>query len=296
MMDAARAAGPMARALPLFYAVSAAGRAIVAAHGDDAWRGRSHGLAQGTMGDPITKTTIRPLPGGGLFQEVAQALHVPSLSGEVELGALWSAIPDLAGTPLEGPDWPRVLFVRPRIYDSRGTTLMLGAESKATVVLQDVIPVTAITEADYDWREFFEPYPAAEGLTLDSPPGVPLVTRMTERGWGMSVAWTDASPTERRTAIEQAPAHRFFQEHWLTPCVGSSDHLTPLALWWALLFGFSILARYEPTAWGAALDPDSSPLTVRIEDALEEALTAVPHLLLEGLIADQVLLPRPTPG
>ena len=292
-MDAARAAGPMARALPLFYAASAAGRAIVAAHGDDVWRGRSHGLTQGAMGSPITGTTIRPLR-QGLFHEVTRALNVPSLSDEVELGALWSAIPDLSNTPLEGSNWPRALFVRPRVYDQRGVSLTLGAESKATIVLHGVLPVASVTDDDYDWEAFFKPYPAAADLTLDSPPGGAPATHMTQRGWGIGVAWVDKSEAERRRAIERAFEHRFMQEHWLTPSVGRAcDHLTPLALWWALLFGFSILARYEPTSWGAALDPDRSPLAVRIEDALEEALTAVPHLLLEGLTGGQVLLPRP---
>jgi len=59
-----------------------------------------------------------------------------------------------------------------------------------------------------------------------------------------------------------------------------------------LLFGFSILARYEPTAWGAALDPDKSDLCVLIEDALEVGLVAVPHLVLEALLGEQILLPR----
>jgi hypothetical protein len=68
--------------------------------------------------------------------------------------------------------------------------------------------------------------------------------------------------------------------------------LSPLMLWWALLFGLSILARYSPTVWRAALDRDTSTLAVRIEDALDEALAAIPHLALEALEREPFLIPR----
>jgi hypothetical protein len=69
-----------------------------------------------------------------------------------------------------------------------------------------------------------------------------------------------------------------------------------LRFWRVLLFGLSIIARYEPDKWKRALDPDSSNLAVLIEDAMEEALTAVPHLLLIGLIGPTAILSSDTPG
>ena len=67
-------------------------------------------------------------------------------------------------------------------------------------------------------------------------------------------------------------------------------------LWWLLLFGLSLIARYEPARWRDSLDPDSSPLAVFIEDAMEEALTALPHLLLIALVGREWIIPATTPG
>jgi len=54
---------------------------------------------------------------------------------------------------------------------------------------------------------------------------------------------------------------------------GDQRSLLPVLIWWVLLFGLSLLARYEPVAWQAALDLDHSkiadPLTSLLDDALE---------------------------
>jgi hypothetical protein len=68
--------------------------------------------------------------------------------------------------------------------------------------------------------------------------------------------------------------------------------------WWALLYSFSILARYEPDEWVPALDLNSSKIAVHIADALDEALTAIPVLVIEALLGGPLrpLPPRPTIG
>jgi hypothetical protein len=53
---------------------------------------------------------------------------------------------------------------------------------------------------------------------------------------------------------------------------------SPLATWYALLFGFSILARYEPDSWLAALDVRERHAAA-IEASLEEATHALPELV-----------------
>lgn len=45
LIAAATAVGPSSRPLPLFYALSQAGRAIAAAHAEGVWRLRMHGLS-----------------------------------------------------------------------------------------------------------------------------------------------------------------------------------------------------------------------------------------------------------
>lgn len=44
LLRAAEQVGPAARPLPLFYALSQAGRAVTAAHADEPWQLRGHGL------------------------------------------------------------------------------------------------------------------------------------------------------------------------------------------------------------------------------------------------------------
>jgi len=62
--------------------------------------------------------------------------------------------------------------------------------------------------------------------------------------------------------------------------------------WWAALYGLSILARYHPRTWVAALDLDSSDLAVPLDVILEEAMRAVPHLVHEAIFSEPFLLPR----
>ncbi len=59
--------------------------------------------------------------------------------------------------------------------------------------------------------------------------------------------------------------------------------LSPLMLWWVLLFGLSMIARYDPELWVAALDVNDSPQAVPIEAALDEAMNALPLLILDAL-------------
>lgn len=61
------------------------------------------------------------------------------------------------------------------------------------------------------------------------------------------------------------------------------DALSPLMAWWSLLYGLSMLARYYPATWTQALDLDESRWAVALEYALDEALEAVPRLVLGAL-------------
>jgi hypothetical protein len=72
-------------------------------------------------------------------------------------------------------------------------------------------------------------------------------------------------------------------EHWLVPAVGGgTGRLSPLLLRWALLFGLSLLARYQPAAWRAALNFDRSFCADPLTELLDEALDIVPDLLFEA--------------
>lgn len=288
LIEAAASVGPAARPLLLFYALSQAGRAIVAANGDDdGLKTRGHGLHEYKIVDPLTSSIIHPTKGGGgLFGVVADVVESRGLSGPVDLGALWSAIP---GLPLP-PDShsPPALRVWPLIYEQTGTVLSIGTENRGIVIVPDEIDTPeALTE-------LLRRYPDAAGAEVSVPQGA-FASRPTPWGLGHGVIWprVEGDAGWPVTLAERIPQHRFHREHWLIPTVGDQqDHLLPLMLWWAMLFGLSILARYEPGTWVPALEVDASRLAVPLEEVLESALDAVPHLVYEALVSRQLLLNR----
>lgn len=71
--------------------------------------------------------------------------------------------------------------------------------------------------------------------------------------------------------------------HVVLPALPVGDYLSPLMLWWVLLFGLSMVARYDPEVWAAALDENVSADAVPIEAALDAALEAVPDRILDAL-------------
>jgi len=74
-------------------------------------------------------------------------------------------------------------------------------------------------------------------------------------------------------------------ERWLLPAPPRSDQpFEPITAWWILLFGMSILARYDPALWSSALDLDRSDRAVPLGLILDEALTAVPKLIADALL------------
>jgi hypothetical protein len=61
---------------------------------------------------------------------------------------------------------------------------------------------------------------------------------------------------------------------------GNASALHPLTAWWAVLYGLSMMARYEPAAWIEALNVNGSSLAVPIEALLDDAQRIVPELIL----------------
>jgi hypothetical protein len=72
-----------------------------------------------------------------------------------------------------------------------------------------------------------------------------------------------------------APDYRGRGTRLLLPRAGCTDELSPLMLWWALLFGLSSIAQYDPETWIGALAVNDSELAVPIEAALDAAVDAL---------------------
>ena len=289
LFESANSAGPASRPLPLFYALSQAGRAIAAARAGDDWNFHGHGLTLAWEGDLLHRCVKRQ--GRGAFGVVADATSSPPLDDPVEVGALWSSLPDLADTPLPDPEWPLALYFWPHeLMAARQALIPRAGPIKAAVPLG--------WAGEDAFIEVLSAYPTAADVTLDSAAGKLPITIATPRGDGLLRSWQgfDEHGQPIREMDDIAPVYRFQNERWLRPSIGSpSTILSPLLTWWALLYAFSIFARYEPAAWVAALDLDQSPIAVHLADALEEAMSAVPHLVLDALLGSPQLAWRPIP-
>lgn len=301
-MRAAADVGAAARPLPLFYALSQAGRAIAAARVRAPWRLAGHGLrmpgddADRTLLKRVVKPAKRPTSGRcHSFSAVAEAIGSDALSRPAQLGALWAAIPDLLPptpqVPLAEPGWRRPL--RALLPDFGDDHL---AESVA-----DMMPFQLLLSGLPDGLDpeqllaELQEYPTAAGAAVMTPRGNqpdPLSGSSVLHHYGPTgerlptFVWPDVGRhvLERaRRLNEIAPDYRGQGARLLIPRLDGVDHLSPLMLWWALLFGLSNFARYDPELWIAALAVDASTLAVPIEEALNVALEALPDLILDAL-------------
>ena len=292
LINAASAIGPVSRPLPLYYAVHQAGKAIAAAWADREWHATGHGLVQDyeepdRWHDDILRFRVKPQRRRpGVFGIVAATLGSARLTGKVELGALWSALP--GASPPAGPDsWPLALPVYTLSHDDE------GAPSWVAVCLRRPAPDNA--EAV---NRLLATYPGAAGVRATTYQGN-LQFSPTPWGPGVGAMWPEAdiqerlveSPLEKFSGLQphnRVPGARSGEERWLIPVVGDgSDSLPAVLLWWILLFGLSLLARYEPAAWRAALDLDRSPVADPLRQLLDDALVTAPALLFEAAAQDR---------
>nr|WP_234314451.1 MULTISPECIES: hypothetical protein [unclassified Streptomyces] len=78
-----------------------------------------------------------------------------------------------------------------------------------------------------------------------------------------------------------ATSYRGPTDRFVFPSLGSmASPVHPLLVWWAVLFGLSILARYEPEHWATIIDIDKSLEASAVEHVLDYAVGVVPHLAL----------------
>jgi hypothetical protein len=281
--------GPAAQPLPLFYALSQAGRAVAAVHLKDQWELTAHGLRwPGDAGQAsVLERLIEPQAGvTSSFQRVAAAVGSQTLSAPIELGAVWTAIWELAlpRLPFRKSEWKSALTVVPSAES--GKTGLLGTRVTGLVVgLDDISSRQAIVAELQHYPTARDGKPEVIPANLDEiviTEPVPGLGQVAPR-----VVWIAENQTRAaRDAIMNrvAPPYRSQYQRGVFPELPTGDFLSPLMLWWALLFGLSNLARYEPAVWTAALDLNCSPLAVPLESAMREALDSIPHLVLEALL------------
>jgi hypothetical protein len=304
LLTAARAIGPEARPLPLFYALSQAGRAILAIRSPDdadvAATGDVHGLSTGRAPSQpeaygILLTKERPRATGSQrphFQRVAAAVGSPTLATEVELGALLASLPEMTDYwPWD--DWPIAASVEhfnntSDPNDEDGLLMVIAIDKDAATSLEEIE-----TLADrYPLIASFRPEPynghapnPPRYYTVRTPLGheaVQIVLHLPHRDAAKALA-------------EFAPQYRWIGRHWMRPSFdGKTPAPSPLMTWWLVLHALSNLARYQPVAWAAATDLNRSPTAMALDRSLDLALEAIPHLLLEAIVnepGEPMLLP-----
>jgi hypothetical protein len=276
LLTAAGAVGPPSAPLPLFYALSQAGRAIAAAHcPDNRWEYTGHGLDVTVGSMKIGRTQIKPAPakdGGDAFTVVADATDSDTLAGPVELGELWASIPNMPVVEGLGEEFPKPIYLsaRARAFDTYVT-------GEVDAVIES--DVGALPEADREaaLAEQLAAYPAAEWFRI--APGVMTGPRQ------IGVMFlANAGDAIGRPLGEVGEAYLDDLSLYLRPGLGPDGRVpSVLMTWWAVLLELSQLARYVPAAWTAALDRDSSPLAVPIETGLRTARRIMPRLVLHAL-------------
>jgi hypothetical protein len=278
LLKAADAVGPAARPLPLFYALSQAGRAIVAARGEEPEIG-GHGLAEDRqVPEPesllhrrVARRAVRD--GRDAFGAVSRAIGSPEPNLPVELGEIWVGLPNTYAVPQSfwSPHWRQVLEI-------------FGQGAHPEGDGRTGVPIASFCGNPH--------HDEASTVVSSRYPSLPLGTALARKGdgsmgpgnWVAVLSWEGEhdfdliAPTDR--GVRSASA-----SHHIVPTLASdTELLNPLMLWWMLLFGLSILARYNPSLWVEALQVDSSELAVPLEGLLDRALNAVPALVHHELL------------
>jgi YaaC-like Protein len=305
LIEAAATAGPASRPLPLFYALSQAGRAIAAAHAEGIWQLRTHGLTAPDLDAAppsikVHRSQAAANDGAWVdsFTGVAAATNADIFASAASLGALWASLPELVDLhPPALASAPGPLRLVPE--DPGPENLHLQTDPGHVYASVVGFPGSAEELATY----LAARYPTSGNPRLFQPQGLPHVQQHTVCGFGVLFRWQAESPdidgharTLERIAPEDGvgvpadgawlvfPPSDGFQPRWLRPSVGGAA-LSSLLSWWALLFGLSMLARYEPAVWTGALDYHSSDLAAPLAELLERGLTRVPELVLAALAA-----------
>lgn len=305
LMRASEALGYAARPLPLFYAVSQAGRAIAAAHlHGDAWRIAGHGLGEvrDKPGGSVALRRFKPQPAPqkwlddgrrDAFGAVAKATGSGTLSGsDIALGEIWCAIPELLPPyvqQLTGLDdaWLRPLVV----FDANWHSDEIHWRSLRSPLKLLVAGLPAGANAD-QLNSILERYPVAKGSGVQTHIGQAALGGAGEVLVGSSphgqtcvnVIWSNiGSARIDEIAPQYGGVYRGMDVRLLKPTLSSGDYLSPLMLWWVLLFGLSTIARYDPETWVSELAVNDTSNAVAFETALDIAVQAVPDLIASAL-------------
>jgi len=294
LFTAAAAIDPAARPLPLFYGLSQAGRALVAARTlGDPWKSSSHGIGEARENGATTTVAdfkIEPRAGKtGAFTLVAGALASSALPGPTRLGDLWPLLPDTQRFELPNSGPRRLLNIQVNGYRSDNAPISAEISGLPSDLGIERRPDDDPSAPRADWaeeeqrvRDFLSNYPGLKGYKFGTGGGQPIAFRPMDDGTAIvAIHWpNDSKDSSTPEQLSKRVATSYMGHTNAYPCLDASGQpIHPLVVWWATLFGLSILARYEPETWGRAIDINTSHEAVAIEHTLNAALDSVPELL-----------------
>jgi hypothetical protein len=280
LMKASKQVTPATRPLPLYYALSQAGKAIAAALVANGVK-PGHGLRARVDGT-VVDTSVSPKKQPEEYQAVADAVGSRALPPETPLGALWASLVDLLRTDMPDEKWMRPLHVESLVDTG------FGRRSASSGVVAVVHAPVAPNDRD-DVESFLRWYPTAdEAVILDRDDLSSDEKSLFAREPSIVLRWDAGGSNHKareKRLDEVAPLESpSGGRRYLRPRLPGGDAPSTLMTWWALLYGFSILARYHPALWSESLRVDASQLAIPIEDLLEEASEHLPGLVHEALL------------
>lgn len=275
LWDAAASVGPRTRPLPLYYALSQAGRAICAAWKANEWQPKSHGLnaSEPSKAQPLRFPIAIADDTVGAFRMVAAATDSALFEGQTTIADLWASLPSFPTETAVIGEALQPLRLMPQ--------MTAGASDWMEQMIEATAPKRGrlTSFGPRSPEEELVDYPSTQGYVVEERleyEGIPSVT--------LVLSFPDSNGKPQPLSgigdlfnSKGGPSSGFA----VRPRIGMGSGPPPSQLLslWALLYGFSRLARYHPDVWIRLLDPDKSPTAVPLELGLELALTRVPELV-----------------
>jgi hypothetical protein len=225
-----------------------------------------------------------------MFPMVASATSSNVFQGPASVAALWASLPDLPPALLITSDQPEPIFVQEEPGAFAGNVLtpeharLVYPYPRAVHVAQREGHSVTVEQI----RALLVDYPTISGVAIESAgaeipvegPSRPLFRFRDEAGRIRSLSEVaDLLPATTPSIFSTG------RRYVIRPRLGTGNDAPPsqLMVLWAFVYALSQLARYHPALWVGALNPDSSPIAVDLEQALDVALDLVPDLLVPAL-------------
>nr|WP_255950161.1 YaaC family protein [Streptomyces sp. ODS25] len=247
---------------------------------------------------------------------VAQALDSPSIPAKVTMQQLWYLIPELRGQLQISRLAPYpALFIEDANFTGKTSTtaLVWGLPHDFTHTKGWAGHRGYGAEAEREVIEYLSHYPSLKchRFAAIEPPlssgreshsiswgdkpriekahdgGVQIAMELEERLPVEGFGFNHPSEFPRNVALRKISfTYPSLGMRVAFPAItGNIKPLHPIIAWWAILYGLSMLARYEPSAWNKAININESRHAVILEILLDEAISACPSLIRQSLCA-----------